>query len=56
LTCIDNIFSSRSIEVGDIDNGAALNTHIGVASGRIDGHTIEISGELRFISEGCGMQ
>jgi hypothetical protein len=54
LACINDVFALRSVKVGNINNGAALNVYAGVAFGGVNCHTIEVPGEFRFISEGCG--
>ena len=56
LACINDVFALRSVKVGNINNGAALNAYAGVAFGGVNCHTIEVPGEFRFISEGCGMR
>ena len=51
LTRVNNILAFLSIEVGDVDNRAALDAYTSVAFPWIDDDTIGISSELRFISE-----
>ena len=54
LACINNVFALRSVKVGNVNNGAALNVYTGVASGWVNCHMIEVPSEFHFISEGCG--
>ena len=54
LTHVDNVFSSCRIEVGNINNGTTLDTYVGVTSGQVNGHVIEIPGKFHLISEACG--
>ena len=51
LTCVNNVLAFLSIEVGNVDNGAALDSYTSVAFPWIDDDTIGVSGEFRFISE-----
>ena len=54
LTCVNNVLAFLSIEVGNVDDGAALDAYTSVAFSWIDDNTIGVSGEFRFVSEWRG--
>jgi len=51
LTRVNNILAFLSIEVGNVDDGAALDAYTSVAFPWIDDDMIGIPGEFHFISE-----
>jgi len=54
LTRVHNILAFLSIEVGNVDDGAALDAYTSVTFSWIDDDTIGVPGEFRFVSEWRG--
>ena len=52
LACVNDVLALLSVEVGNVDDQAALNVYACVAFIQINDHPIGVSGELCFISEG----
>jgi len=52
LTCINDILALLSIEIGNVDDRAALNMYACMAFDQIDDHIVGIPGKFHFISEG----